>query len=299
MRLVAATIVSLAVTVAAEAGAGPEGQESAKFHFDEGVRLYKQDDFSGALAEFLKAYEAKKHFSVLYNIASCQMELEMYLDARDNFKLYLEEGWTSVDAERIEEVERKLARIEELLCKVQIDVDEDGATVLINGKQVGTTPLDSIIFLDAGTHVLTIEKQGFRKHTGEFILSRSEKASFSVSLEPEKTAKQRRKAPVAAFIALAGAGGAALVASAVTGGLTISKNRRFEDLYYEDDWRPLKKDVESLALATDVLWISGAALVVTALVLIPFTDFPRKERTVGLSPLLGPGVAGLSLEGGF
>ncbi len=44
--------------------------DDAKDSFEKGVELYNSNDYKGALAEFLAAYEAKPHHSVLYNITT-------------------------------------------------------------------------------------------------------------------------------------------------------------------------------------------------------------------------------------
>jgi tetratricopeptide (TPR) repeat protein len=71
--MAACTALVLAFPVPARAD---DAQKAAKLHFNAGVKLYKDDDFTGALAEFLKAFELKPHFAVLYNIANCQKNLE-------------------------------------------------------------------------------------------------------------------------------------------------------------------------------------------------------------------------------
>src|SRR5262245_60656219 len=50
-------------------------QREADRHFQSGVALYKEANYSEALAEFGRAYEISPHPLVLYNIAECHREL--------------------------------------------------------------------------------------------------------------------------------------------------------------------------------------------------------------------------------
>lgn len=81
--------------VASWASAHAEGSTSseaskqeAKKSFEHGVELFNEEDYTGALAEFLSAYKAQSHFNVLYNIAQCHYEIENNAEALAYFELY-------------------------------------------------------------------------------------------------------------------------------------------------------------------------------------------------------------------
>jgi hypothetical protein len=328
-RGVLATAIAAALVTAGPAHGQKGGKEEAKYHFDQGVKLYKKDDFSGALAEFLKAYDVAPHYSVLYNIASCQMELESYLDALGNFERYFAEGGDAISGGRRAEVEEKIVELEGLLSKVKIEVDQEGATIVVDGHERGVTPHEALIFLDAGTHSMSIEKEGFETYVEEFILSRSESASFRITLEPiarpgEQAVKEpaveepaavesvvepvypagggRRKIGPGAFRGMMITSAVLFAGSIVTFGGLLHDREQYRSCHLSDPdcFRPYERDIKALALATDVLWIAGAAVGLAGLVLIAFTDFHRKERRdVALSPLLGPDGGGLVLSGSF
>ncbi|MBW2264196.1 MAG: PEGA domain-containing protein, partial [Deltaproteobacteria bacterium] len=141
MRGSLASITACAVLLAFAPPAGAdEAKKAAKQHFNDGVKLYKNDDFTGALAEFLKAYELKPHHAVLYNIANCQKNLEDYAPALMNFREYLEEGGDKIPAGRRKEVGKSIDELLELLSQVTLTSNVEGAVVLIDGKEIGTTP---------------------------------------------------------------------------------------------------------------------------------------------------------------
>jgi hypothetical protein len=300
------------VLTAGHATAGKK--KDAKVHFDNGVALYNKGDFTGALAEFLKAHEKSPHYAPLYNIAKCQMELEDYLDAMKTFEQYLDEGRTEIPKPRTDEVEELLVELRELLCQLSLDVDVDGASILIDGKLVTTTPAEEIIFVDAGEHVLRVEKDGYDPYQKELVLSRGEKASHVIQLEktevappsgplppppapvePQEPARARLRPPP--FIAVISVSGGLLIASAVLGGLVVSRSKEYDSMGADDDWQSYRKTTTNMARATDALWIVGGAGLVTAILLAVFTDFGgREEPRAALGIDAGPGSFRLEMR---
>src|SRR5688500_12520230 len=78
-----------------------ETTEAARAHFKTGTRLYQDQNFEGALAEFEAAYQLKPGPGSLQNVALCQKALFRYGEAVDTLTqlLTLHEAELS-DAER-------------------------------------------------------------------------------------------------------------------------------------------------------------------------------------------------------
>lgn len=289
----------LATTVHAD-----KAKDAAKVHFNKGVKLYKSNDFTGALVEFQKAYEIKPNYTVLYNIAQCMMGLEQYREALETFEQYLEDGGDKIKKKRQEEVQEYISRIYDVLSHLMLTIDQYGALIIIDEETVGKTPHPGIIFLDAGPHTVRVEKEGYETFEEELLLSRGEKFSLQVSLkqeldeagpepEPETPAEgpSRKKISPVPFYVLVGATGALAIGFAVTGGLAVKKKNEFEDCYQDDPdcWRPLKDDHRKLAIATDILWPTAAATLTASVILAFFTDFKGgKERRAALVPGVSP-----------
>jgi len=298
------SVVTTIVLLAASPVFADEESEAAKIFFNKGVKLYKSDDFTGALVEFQKAYGVKEHYSVLYNIAQCLKGLERYSEALETFEQYLEEGGDEIEEERQEEVQGYVSGLYDVLSQLTLVVDQEEALIFLDGEKYGLTPHPAIIFLDAGSHTVRIEKDGFEPFEQELLLSRGEQFTLQVPLarvEEEGTpvpAKEREKIGPVPFYVLAGLTGALAVGFAVTGGLAIKKKKDFESCYRDepDCWRPLKDDHRKLAIATDVLWPTALASLAATVVIAFFTDFHPDEKQAVLVPALGPGRADLVLR---
>jgi hypothetical protein len=314
VAIAACTALMLALATPAIAD---DAQKAAKKHFTTGVKLYKSDDFTGALAEFLKAYELKPHYAVLYNIASCQKNLEYYAEALVNFELYLDEGGDEIKAKRRAEVEEDIDTIIDLLSQVTLTCNVAGATITINGKEYGNTPHMGPLFVDAGEHVISVSRDGYADWEKDIILSRGEKASFDVYLEPLATdpvspepvegepepepdvepdhpelapssvegpvegepEPAKKKLGPAAFYAVMAVTIGALGLSAATGAAVLKRRNDFYDMDFNDrNLDSHMKITKGLALATDVLWGVAGAGVITMIILGVKTNFKKEKE---------------------
>ncbi len=182
-------IVGVALVLAGfarEAAAGEPAGE-AQTSFDKGVGMYKDGDWAGALAEFLAAYKAKPHYSVLYNIAQCHAMLEQNAEAMDTYEKYMEEGADFMSADRRELVLSEIERLEGLLSPVTLDVKPEGAFVMVDGKVVGKAPIGEVVWLDPGEHAFMVQKDGWKTISRTHLLKRGESVTLDFALEEVKT----------------------------------------------------------------------------------------------------------------
>ncbi len=131
--------------------------EQARKHFSQGLKLYKDGDFDAALVQFERAYAIKPNFKVLYNIAQCDFELHQYVEARDTLTRYLKDGEGLLDAERKTAVENDLGELQHRIAHVSLAVNVTGATVYVDGKKAGTTPLGAALDVNEGQRTLSVE----------------------------------------------------------------------------------------------------------------------------------------------
>ncbi len=181
-RLLPTMIVAASLAFSATTWAG---EPSAKERFNKGVKLFKQQDHAGALAEFLAAYKAEPHYSVLFNIAQCHAAIENNAEALSYFQQYLDEAGDSIPTQRKVEVVEEMDRLKTLLCALDVKVSPPYAETLIDGKVV--EDVSTTIYLDPGEHTLTVQMDGHVTVSETIVLTRGEPQSRDVTLQPEAT----------------------------------------------------------------------------------------------------------------
>jgi len=319
---IAFAILSHALPANGQAEA-PGGE--AKKSFEKGVELYNQQDYQGALAEFLAAYEAKPHHSVLYNIAQCYEMIDSGAKALHYYEMYLEEGADYITETRRQKVEAEIEKLRGQLTPLSLSVEPDGAEVLIDGKTVGSSPIEKQ-YVDPGEHTLIVQKDGHETWKKSFVAKRGVPLSLEVTLavkakpvepggdagkkpvEPEhgeegpveKPAKAKGKVPVAAPASTGALALAAGVAAVVVGVMSSKHHDEFAELreeiasgtYTGSDPQGAYRDSKDRGEALNAgfvatIGVACAAAVATA-VLVPFAVPKRKPVEIRAT---GPGLS--------
>ncbi|HEV8549175.1 MAG TPA: hypothetical protein VGQ57_09105, partial [Polyangiaceae bacterium] len=101
-----------------------DARAEARLRFDRGLALYETADFTGALAEFQRAYELSDHPLVLYNLALVQAKLDHAAEAVDAFERLEARGLAEIGVDRarraheVHEEQRLRIGTLELVCDV-------------------------------------------------------------------------------------------------------------------------------------------------------------------------------------
>jgi hypothetical protein len=144
--------------------------EEAKRHFQQGPALYNDQNYNGALAEFLAAYKARPSAAVLYNVGLTQKALFRYNDAIQSLERYLTDENT-LPLERRNEVKQLISEMRALLADVTFEVQPSGAEIAVDGRAIGIAPLGSPYGLAAGSHVIDVTRDGFRPERKEVMVT--------------------------------------------------------------------------------------------------------------------------------
>jgi hypothetical protein len=184
-----------------------------------------------------------------------------------------------------------------------------GASIHIDGRQVGTAPLGRPLAIPAGSHLVAITRRGHRPFTRQIVAGRGETASVAAELE---TTRQRKLAwgfVIGSGTLVAGATVAGVVALGANGSAADLDDRRQREGLSPaelDEYRELRDRRDGARTAATGLLISAAVLGAAG-GLLYFLDHPgagegatpegRGEALI-VSPVVGGG-RGLALGGRF
>src|SRR3954464_13889314 len=133
-----AVILSLTIFLGI-AQADPK-MEEAKRHFAQGIALYNDGNFNAALAEFEAAYKIRQAPSVLYNIGLSQKSLFHYNEAISSLQEYLSKE-KKMTKDQQKAVNQLISEMKALLAEVTINVIPDGATIKVDDRVIGQSPM--------------------------------------------------------------------------------------------------------------------------------------------------------------
>jgi hypothetical protein len=326
MRTSAQLTLLLAVALARPAPAAAQSppadptaddpQARAGESFELGMRLMEEQNWSGALAAFERAYQLAPHYAVLFNIGFCQKQLQRYPEALASFERYLADGGEQVRPEKRAEAEQAIADLRLLLAEVVVTVDRDGAEVLVDERVHGTSPLAEPLVLGAGHHVVIARARDHRDARAEFDLAPGERLELELVLEPLVAVAPGPPAgpepppppaePPAWYEDWLGwtLGGVGFVATGVglgfVGGAAVKEGNADDEPNMETQ-HALYEEAAAGNLLGSVLAGVGGALLVTGIVLLAIPEAapeasPEAAAGVAWLPLVGPGSLGLHVR---
>lgn len=188
-----------------------------------------------------------------------------------------------------------------------------GAGISIDGRLVGTAPLQRPLALASGSHSVHVALRGHRPWSREVRLGRGERAQLTAELEPTG---QRRTA-----VWILGGSAALVVGSGIAAGLSIAAGSRASDINQEregqgidrarlaDYERAVDRRDDRAKLAWALLGAGGALAIGGGL--LYYLDNPSategrlaptgsaRPADLRVLPAVGPGSAGFALDGRF
>jgi hypothetical protein len=169
-RIVAIALWAVVSTTLGFAEAGPKDKRQAQKHFQAGTELMKVEDFKGALVEFEKSVALYPTKSGLFNLGNCLKALHRYGEALETFERLQREFGKKLDSEMRDALNRHLDDIRAVIARLEIRVDRAGAKVLLDGEDVGESPLAEPLVVGPGEHRLEVSLGGHETAEREVTL---------------------------------------------------------------------------------------------------------------------------------
>ena len=172
-------------TEAPSVPADAASREQARRHFRQGVALYEEGNYTGALAEFQAAYDLTPAAAILYNIGLTHKALYRYPEAIGTLERYLAEGSgdPKLTADRRSKIQQLVAEMNSLLAPTTFVLFPPDARMVIDGREL-LLPADNTALLAAGTHAATVTAEGHLPERREFSVVAGSPLTLEFRLEP-------------------------------------------------------------------------------------------------------------------
>ena len=313
------------------AGVPPDKQEAALKHLQEGNGLLKESLFVAAAKVYRQALAEWDHPGIHYNLALALLNLDQPVEVYQHLEAAIRFGADPLDAEKLEHAKSYLRIIEKQVATVEVRCEVDGAEVTFDGQPLFRAPGRYQGLVRAGTHTITASKTGFTTTSRTENLAYDKRTSVNLKLYTAgDLIEYRRRYPIWRPASVAAFGGVLLAAGVI---FTVQSGRNF-DAYDASSLNvcrvgtggvpgcapgdsnyaaltKLKDRGETYQRLATISFVAGGVIAAAGVVLLvldrstPYRVDPEGERrdptgtTAFVSPLLGPGLAGLAGTGRF
>lgn len=289
----------------------------------QGRAAFEGKRYDEAHERLSRAYRLLQSYRTACALGQVELELEMYRDAAEHLDICVSR-YPADDPQQarerlldgLRETRRHVAVFEPLL-------NVPGATLLINGVEVSTTPLESDLFVEPGLRRVTARKAGYRDASAELFFPAGGTTQWQAELTQRVSAAPRHRAGdgVDLYLGI----GTALTAVTLAGGIALTVIAHVEEGRAEravadagtctavsasDRCVAARNQLDAASrnsdLATTTLWAGaglGLATAVVAWVTSGGEDKPSDHQIPGsvqsLQPSVYPGGVGATWTGRF
>jgi len=142
-------------------GSPQGGTGDAKRHFTNGVHLFEDRNFAGALVEFEASFQLNATAAALQNIAVCQKGLFRYAEAISTLERMLRDFAAQLSADDKKAAQDAIREMSALLGTVVLQITPPDARVSINGAPLPADAMKSPVRLAAGEYRFAVEAPGY------------------------------------------------------------------------------------------------------------------------------------------
>jgi len=167
-----------------KAEADSELSERARRHFLNGVKLFRDENYAGALAEFEASYSLRPGAGALQNVALSLKALFRYAEAADKLEELVERH-----GDELSETDRKTAldaitELSALVGTVRFEVKPATARLTLDGRTLSSEEAAQGVRLNVGEHSVSAEAIGYARATRLIRVAGGHTVTEQLSLPP-------------------------------------------------------------------------------------------------------------------
>lgn len=140
------------VAVAQTPNSATDNNTRARNLFRQGAAAMKDGKYAEARNALLEAWSLSHTYDVAAILGQAEIELKLYRDAAEHLDFALRNLAPRESAETLDKIKAGLQSARQKVAELRISVSEPNAIVLVDGQEVGRSPLARSIFVDVGPH---------------------------------------------------------------------------------------------------------------------------------------------------
>ncbi len=195
LRLVIALIALLGSTRAHAEPTRSSADQAARAEqlFHEGTRAFEAAEYSEAYGALRSAWDLAPGYRTAAGLGQVELSLAQYRDAAEHLSYCLRHYPPDGDPVGRAHVEQGLDQAREHVAAVRIRVSVEAADIAVDGVTVGRSPLEGLVFVSPGSHVVAATRAGYV--AAEETVDAPLRATRDVSLSLAATVQASESSP--------------------------------------------------------------------------------------------------------
>ncbi len=169
------------------ANAAQSGATSSSSQADDLYRranvAYDQGRLEEAYELYSQAFALKKSYDIASNLGQTEFKLGKFAAAAEHLAYSLSVYPPNGKVEARDKMQAMLEDARKQSGRLRVEVNVEGALVLIDGKEIGRSPLASEVYVSAGSHQIEARKDGFKLVTRSVTVQAGQSESAELTLE--------------------------------------------------------------------------------------------------------------------
>ena len=154
-------LLALACAAAPTPAAAQSIKERARELFRAGKRCHDSGDYTCAVELYSEAARLVQSYKLNLNLGLAYEKKGREDRAADQFELFLERGDEAADPAMIELARKKMRHLRKTLARLTVQSGVAGATVSVDGEEVGVTPMPKHLYVRPGRRAVKVRKDGY------------------------------------------------------------------------------------------------------------------------------------------
>ena len=257
-----------------------ENKDLAKSAFVKGTEYFSQEKYIEAAKQFWVAYEIKRTWKLLYNIAQSEAAAKKYGLALEAFEKYIAESGDDISKDRRDEVIDEIKALSEMVGDITV-TGKSGEIVKIDQVVRGRLPLISSIPVAAGlSHSVSVTSfDGKILYQREIRLRSGQVVNINVNDSKNKKFSSGKLKTAGLIIFFSGS--ALLAGGTVTGIWALHQQKKLDENCSGELCSGSMQDVEAsrnnLALTADILFFTGGVLLTSGIIMLIVNKMRTKK----------------------
>jgi hypothetical protein len=182
-KITALIVFVLTFTLTGTLQAAQRSAEERREAYGRGLAALDSKSWDDALRIFKELWDEQHTYDIALGLGEAEFRLKRYREAAEHLTFALQNIPPHEKLDISQNTTKTLERVKQQVGALTLIVDQPGASIQIDGRPVGVTPLPSLLFVDPGHHLIEATLSRYQPAKTEIDIDRGQAKAVTMQLE--------------------------------------------------------------------------------------------------------------------